>query len=499
MPDRPDYEQRIDRMIARWHQIRTGARRQHARKFASQRSSALPTWDVASGRVSEPARDIEILDRCEVLVVGAGPSGLSAAVSAKRAGADTILVERFGCFGGVITTVGMETLSWYRYDGTTDVEGIGIEMERLAVQMGATTKWPYNDSPCLDADFFKLVSDRLIIESGVRPILHCFGVEAIVEDNRVCGIVVESKSGRQAILADRVCDCTGDADIAFRAGAVCEKADVKDMLGVTTVFNCVGVDKERFLKYADDQKRTYRDWGKTWNQETTGKEDDLKSPYLEEEFAKARAAGIIPENTVNLSGSWSALSDAGEATNLNLAHMSGYDATSVRDLTAAEMEGRQQAMHALTALKKMVPGFENAKLRNFSMTLGTRDTRKIVGRYNLTGEDVLKQARFDDAVGIFPEFVDGYSVLVLPTTGRYFQVPYGCLIPKDIDNLLVAGRCVAGDELSHAAMRNMMACTVTGQAAGAACAVSVRLGVSTQELPMAPLQEELKRQGVRIA
>ena len=143
-----------------------------------------------------------------------------------------------------------------------------------------------------------------------------------------------------------------------------------------------------------------------------------------------------------------------------------YDCTNVEHLTKAEMEGREQAMHALQALNAVVPGFEKARLRNFGMTIGTRDSRKIIGRYNLNSDDVRYEARFDDSIGIFPEFIDGYNILILPTTGRYFHVPYGCLVPPKVDNLLVAGRCVAGDKTSHAAMRNMMACTVTGQGAG---------------------------------
>ena len=114
------------------------------------------------------------------------------------------------------------------------------------------------------------------------------------------------------------------------------------------------------------------------------------------------------------------------------------------------------------------------------MTLGIRDSRKIIGEYNLTKDDVLGQARFEDSIGIFPEFIDGYNVLILPTTGRYFQVPYRCLIPLKIENLLVAGRCVAGDNISHAAMRNMMACTVTGQGAGVASAVSIKESITSK-------------------
>jgi hypothetical protein len=132
------------------------------------------------------------------------------------------------------------------------------------------------------------------------------------------------------------------------------------------------------------------------------------------------------------------------------------------------------------------------------MTLGTRDSRKIIGRYNLTGEDVRNQAKFADSIGIFPEFIDGYNVLILPSTGRYFEVPYGCMVPLEVDNLLVAGRCVAGDMVSHAAMRNMMACTVTGQGAGAAAAVSLSSGTTTAEVDITLIQAELERQGVRL-
>jgi len=366
--------------------------------------------------------------------------------------------------------------------------------------MGGTVKWPYNDSECLDADFFKVVADHLVREAGIRPILHCYAVDVIFEEGSKClkGIVTESKSGRQVVLAQRIIDCTGDADIAHLAGASYRKTPKDKMLGMTTVFNASGVDKERFLQYTEAQPATYADWSRTWEQETTGKENELRSPYLDKEFDQARALGVIPQGSTNLGGSWSSLTEAGEANNLNLAHMYGFDPTDVMDLTRAEMQGRQEALHALAALKNVVPGFEKAKLRNFAMTLGVRDSRKIIGRYNLTGEDVRNQAKFDDSIGIFPEFIDGYAVLILPSTGRYFEVPYGCMVPLEVDNLLVAGRCVAGDMVSHAAMRNMMACTVTGQGAGAAAAVSIRKGQTTSEVSLVDVQAELEKQGVRL-
>lgn len=502
-----DYEGRAQRMVSRWAGEKQDkpAEKEHSRhstdRVKQRRAEQLASTriNILSGHVVEPRRELPILDRCQVLVVGAGPSGLSAALAARRAGADTMLLERFGCFGGVITTVGMETLGWYRYEGTSDCEGIGREMERVAERMGGTTKWPYNDSQCLDGEQFKLVADRLVQESGVRPLLHIAVVEVIMDGNKIKGVITESKSGRAAILADRVIDCTGDADVACLAGVKFSRIDKEHALGVTSVFNASGVDKDKFLAYTERKPATYQDWSRTWEQETTGKENHLRSPYLDTQFDDAAKAGVIPSSEVdNLGGSWSALSDAGEATNLNLVHQTKVDVTDVRELTQAEIKGRANTLHALNALKHSVPGFENAKLRNFGMTIGTRDSRKIVGKYNLTGKDVREQGRFDDTIGVFPEFVDGYSILILPTSGRYFQVPYGCIVPEGVENLLVAGRAVAGDRVSHAAMRNMMACTVTGQGAGVAAAMSVKAEVGTSAVDLREVQSELRRQGVRL-
>jgi hypothetical protein len=199
-----------------------------------------------------------------------------------------------------------------------------------------------------------------------------------------------------------------------------------------------------------------------------------------------------------IGGTWSTLTDWGEATNLNMVFIAGIDCTDVRHLTRAEMDGRRQALLAVEALRRYVPGFGQARLRTFGMTLGTRDSRKIEGRYNLTGQDVRNEARFEDSIGIFPEFIDGYGALVLPTTGRYFQVPYGILVPRGVENLLVAGRCVAGDKVSHAAVRSQMCCTVTGQGAGVAAAVSLKDGVGTGRVDVAYVQSALRAQGVRL-
>ncbi len=408
-----------------------------------------------------------------------------------------MLVERYGCLGGNLTHVGVEGIAWYRQEKTVDVEGIGIEFEQRAKNSGAAAPEPQSRSHAINAEMFKIVADNWVREAGVETLLHALAVGIIRDGGGLKGIIIESKSGRQAILAKRIIDATGDADIAALCGVPYRKTPKEDMLAVTVMFSCSGVDRARFLEYVAANPKKYKDWGKNWEIKTGGKEDELFSPYLEEPFDKARKTGVIPPGLKSIGGTWSAINEHGEATYLNMVHMLEFDGTDVRDLTRAEMEGRRQAMLAVKALQCFAPGFENAALRNFGMTIGIRDTRKIVGRYNLTAQDVREEARFEDAIGIFPEFIDGYGVLVLPTTGRYFHVPYGSLVPRKVDNLLIAGRSVAGDKVSHAAVRNMMCCTVTGQGAGIAAAVSVKNGVSTSEAGIPEIQAELKRQGVR--
>jgi hypothetical protein len=206
----------------------------------------------------------------------------------------------------------------------------------------------------------------------------------------------------------------------------------------------------------------------------------------------------LPPNLATIAGTWGTVSDQGDLTYLNMVHLY-LDGTDPDDLTEGEMGGRKQAMLAVQALQGFMPGCEEAKLRNFGMTLGIRDTRKLDALYNMTGEDVRGQARFDDSIGIFPEFIDGYGLLILPTTGRYFHVPYRSMIPKGIGNLLVAGRAIGGDKISHAAVRNMMCCAVAGQGAGVAAAISIKSGKAFDQINITEVQAELRRQGARIA
>ncbi len=441
----------------------------------------------------EQEKYLPILAETDLLVVGGGPAGLAAALAAAREGVDTILLERFGYLGGTLTQAMVESLVWYRHENTVEAGGIGRELEEYAAEFGGTYPDPESTGRLLDADMFKCAADRLITESGVKPLYHCYAVGAHVEKGLVKGIITESKSGRQAILAKTVIDATGDADIAAFAGTPYTMEPRGRLMDVTTGFGVSGVDADAFRKHIAEHPGKIGDWSSL----TDKGEEQLFSAYFTHVFEQARKAGVIPGDSP-LEGFWHAITEAGEVTGINVVRVTDIDCTNVWDLTRAEIEGRKQVLQALEALRRYQPGFENAKLRTIGSSIGTRESRKIVGRYCLNEYDVRNQAAFEDTIGIFPEFLDAYGIVVIPTTGRYFQVPYGIMVPQKVDNLLVAGRCVAGDQVSHSATRQMMCCAVTGQGAGVAAAVAVKTGQTTSTVDIQAVQKQLVRQGVRI-
>jgi hypothetical protein len=274
---------------------------------------------------------------------------------------------------------------------------------------------------------------------------------------------------------------------------------VEEMQAASVRFHLAGVDKRAFIAGVKADPQTYGDWSTgEWQIETSGKEDQMFSPFLAKPFAQAIREGVIPQHLNTIAGTWGVMHDSGELTYMNLVHLAGCDGTDPDSMTRFEIEGRKQAMLAIEALKRYTPGCEGARLRNFGMTIGIRDTRKIDAHYNITEDDVRHEGRFADTIGIYPEFIDGYGILILPTTGRYMHIPYRSMLPKGVRNLLVAGRAIGGDKVAHAATRNMACCAVAGQGAGVAAALAVKSGRDVDAIDIAAVQSDLERQGVRI-
>jgi hypothetical protein len=403
------------------------------------------------------------------------------------------------------------TTAWYRYANTVDAGGIAAEFERRAKAFGATIDvlgsvknkdmvktleqegLMVNGKPTfeiLDTELFKCLIDDLLQEAGVRLLLHCMAVDVIMKNNTIIGVITESKSGRQAILAKRVIDATGDADIANFAGATFRKSPKHELMETTVNFGCSGVNIGKFLMYIYLNPGKLGDWGETAN-------NDGFSTYLVEPFLKSQQEEELPKDT-KVESYWSSYTDAGEIISMDAVHLYNIDPTDVWDLTKAEVEGRKYVIWAINALKKYTPGFKKARLRTMSTSLGTRESRKIIGEYNITEYDIRNQARFPDSIGICPEFIDGYGIAIVPKTGRYFHVPYRICVPQNVENLLVAGRCVAGDKLSHAATRQMCCCIVTGQGVGVAAVVSLKNNTTCKEVNIEDVQTILLKQGVRI-
>ena len=468
--------------------------------------------------VEEAKKVLPVLAETEVLVVGGGPSGLAAALSAARNGVNTMLVERFGCFGGVITQAMIGKIAWYRGSrATVDAGGISREFEQKAVEMDATLRGSmvkaleqidFDKTPegnvyidkiknalyeTIHTEYFKYVADRMILEADITPLLHCYVVENLMDGNKIKGVITESKSGRQAILAKRVIDATGDGDVAYFAKVPFYKIPKGEGEGVSVSFGCSNVDVGKYCEYKMKNPTTIADWGKKSGE----KEKEFPTPFVIEPFEKAKAAGEFPKDRYieSFPGNFT---EFNEMLMMNSLFMKNYDGTNVWDLTKAEQEGRAYAFKILDVFKKYVPGFGSARVRNFGTSLGVRETRIFDCEYNMTEYDVLNEARFDDSIAIIPEFLDGYDWAIMPSTGRYFHIPYRLVLPVNVENLFVVGRSVGGDKNSHAATRQMVSCIATGQGAGVAAAISIKDDVAPQEVDVSTIQETLISQDVRI-
>ncbi|WP_306171884.1 FAD-dependent oxidoreductase [Variovorax sp. KK3] len=450
--------------------------------------------------IHEPARDIPVLMEADVVVVGGGTTGPVAAIAAARRGKKVVLIERFGSLGGILT-LGLNT----KPSGAL-VGGLPLEIWNLARSVGgagddymATTKTGgVKIASPTDPEIMKMLLTRLCVEAGVQILFETFVSAPYLEDGVVKGVITESKSGRQFVGATVLIDCSADADMAAKAGAPFvmgsggHESEAK-MQPVSMYFIMKNVDLKRLADWAqtceDIPARAIPatveglDYG-LW---LTGFNGMLRR-FQEETGVKLQRDNIT-------------LKTADGQMYINATRVLGVDVFSPKQFTDAILECYRQIEGVCRFLKERVPGFEQARLGQVSPILGVRETRHILGEYTLTGPDSRGETHFDDSIAADSSALDIHD----PKGGDVdfqsmppYEIPYRTLLPRGIEQILVAGRCISADHEAHARSRNMPACMATGQAAGLAAAIAVEEGVAVRQVPIAKVQAALRELGMPL-
>lgn len=412
------------------------------------------------------------LIKTQVLVSGGGPGGIAAAVAAARNGAETLLVERYGFLGGM-ATAGLVNpfMTWYA-GREQIIHGVFQEiLDRLNAKGGLS---PHRAS-IFDPEIFKIVADDICLESGVKLLLHSFVSGVSVTGSRIDSVHVTNKPNGRTISAEMYIDATGDADLAYMAGVPCEKGRESDGLTqpMTLNFRMSGVDVDRMPP---------RD-------------------QINELFLRAKQDGRVdcPRENVLLFNT----TREGEI-HFNTTRVTRADGTDAASLTRAEIESRRQVQQLVEFLRTDVSGFENAYLQLTGTQIGIRESRRIVGEYVMTVEDVLEGRKFDDRIarGSYPVDIhnpDGAGTVIRHLRpGESYDIPYRSIVPLKIDNLLIAGRPISTTHEAHSSTRVMPICCAVGEAAGTAAALCVRGNKTPRELDVRALQQALVAQGANL-
>ncbi len=470
---------------------------------------------------------MEICGEYDVVVVGGGTSGVAAAIASARAGASTILIERLGTLGGQMNVSGPPGFAYaYMFNPRMEqiIGGIMEETHNRLLKDGHALPHTTPDFrvgysfSLVDPDYWGLLIFEMMTENGVNLMLHTLAVEVLKRNDTVAGVMVENPSGRQAVLGKIVIDCTGEGEISARAGAPYEQAP-KDQLEPHTVsFTVDGVDWDKVLKYVKENAEyefnpmthPYLNWTQEQIVERIRKVKDITEISNFMGFYSLRDKAVAAGEYHSFSGvGFFIMPRENGAIQAHFQHASqvdNADPTDVRDLTRCEVECRKQIVMALRFIKKYMPGFENSYLTRMCTELRIRESRRIMGDYVLTKADCAEARKFKDVIGksafssgakhVATQDTIAYEGVVHPKDGGSYDIPYRCLVPKLIDNLLVAGKAISTDRDSY--KRFLQETMVTGQAAGVAAAICAQKNITPRQMEgdVSELQEILLKQGV---
>jgi len=436
--------------------------------------------------IEEPARQVPLYGEYEVVVLGGGPAGIAAAVAAARAGRRTLLIERYGFLGGMGTAAGVTNFCGLHANVYGEmhrvVQGIASDLLGRIDRLGGLNA-PHLIlgkilAQAYDTAAYKIAADDLLLSHKVDILFHALGAGVVMhDDRRINALMVETKAGRQAVRADIFIDCSGDGDLAAWAGARYEVGDSNgSMLYPSMMFRLNGIDPEK----AGDAWRTI--------------------PALMEQ-AEAAGTHHFPRKAAIVRPQRSQIEWRVNFTQLAREDGSAINGLEPDDLTRGEIEGRRQALNAFDFLRT-VPGFEKSYIVDLPPQLGIRETRRVVGGYMLSGDDVLGCAAFDDSIGVngwpMESHVAGdviFKFPPIPESRGFNELPYRMLTPEGIDNLLVAGRCASMTHDGQSAARVSGACFVMGEAAGTAAALALGGNTNPRDIDVGKLQGQLRQQG----
>lgn len=439
----------------------------------------------------------------DIVVCGGGPAGVTAAIAAGRSGFRTVLVEKYGFIGGMSTAALVYPwMTFHTLDGKQVIRGIGQEIvDRLAAS-GASpghvrdtvgfvrTITPYHP------EYYKVTAVDMLQEAGVRLLLHSFVDDVRVNDGTIEAIRLTGKSGPIQVRAKQFIDATGDADIAYLSGAPCLQGREGDKRTqpMTMKFRMRGVDLKRVKQYMLEHPDEFY----------------AKTPF--DELEHLPLSGVMgfykhwseAELPINRDGVLLFTGPNDDEVLVNTTRVQGLDGTNVEDLTEAEQAGRKQVLMVADFMRAKLPGFEQASISDVGTQIGIRETRRIDGQYALQVDDVVEGRRFDDAIAR-----SGYPIDIHDPSGKgvtaawvqgdgAYDIPYRCLLPKQIDNLLAAGRCISTTHEALATTRLTPSCMATGQAAGTAAGLALKHGIRPADVDIVELRAVLEAADVVV-
>lgn len=433
----------------------------------------------------------------DVVVVGGGTGGAPAAIAAARNGARVLLIEKNGFLGGLasggLMSAWPHRLARHSWEDQREpyIEGIYAEMRRRLAELGALAEDDHN----WDDEVLKFVLEEMCLESGVQLLLHSFVFRVSTEGRQVESVEVANKSGAAVFSARIFVDGTGDGDLVALAGARLEKGRPPDgaLQPMSLTFRLGGVDSEKVPEYSP----THYILSVYWSEPREMPEEVAK---IHEEYLKAQKRGEITNPRGELL--WWHYHRPG-IIHFNTTRIQNLDATNAEDLTRAEIEGKRQVMETLQFLRRFPP-YRNAYLLKMSNEVGIRETRRIIGEYVLTSEDVLSGRKFRDGVarGHGPVDIhhptDSASTMVYCPDHTSYDIPYRCLLPQDLDNVLIASRCISATHEAFASVRMVPQIIAIGQAAGTAAALAIQEDSPCKMLDVGRLRRVLKEQGASI-